>query len=361
MKRFVAGSFCLFAFVACKERDFASEAASRPAALHPTESPLPDEQRQIDAAVQFSLENVAKGRRESGKSARDAHVKAHGCVRGVFELDPARPADLKLGVFEEDKTYPVWVRFSSSSPRAQSDTKGDGLGMAIKLLGVPGEKLLESEKNAQTQDFLMVNHPVFLTSNLPDYMSLQKNPVWFSATHPKTAWIVSQIFGKKNADPSEIRYWSMAAYALGQKAAKYSAVPCENPVTSYPANPTDNYLGDNLEAHLASRGICYHFMIQLQKDREINPVEDPMVEWKEDVAPFRKVATLRIPPQAFRSAKQQEFCENMSFTPWHSLPEHQPLGNLNRARRFIYEAVSKQRHGDNGAPRQEPTGNETFP
>jgi hypothetical protein len=360
MKRFFVGSLCLFVVGACKERGFNSEVASRPAGLHPTEDPLPDEQKHIDEAVQFALDNVAKGRQENGKSSRDAHVKAHGCVRGEFDLDPDRPSDLKLGAFAQDKSYPVWVRFSSSSPRAQSDKNGDGLGMAIKLMGVPGEKLLDSEKNAQTQDFLLVNHPVFVTSNLPDYLSLQKNPLWFAATHPKSAWVVSRLLGKKNADPSEIQYWSMAAYALGQRAAKYTAVPCENPVTAYPEIPTDNYLGDNLEEHLTKRGICYYFMVQVQKDRESNPVEDPMVEWKEDVSPFRKVATLRIPPQAFRSAKQQEFCENMSFTPWHSLPEHQPLGNLNRARRYIYEAVSKQRHGDNGVPRVEPMGNETF-
>jgi hypothetical protein len=360
MKFFVVGCVSLFFVSACKDREFNSDIASRPLGLHPTEDPLPDEQKYIDEAVKFALDNVAKGRRDTGKSSRDAHAKAHGCVRGVFELEPTRPSDLKIGVFAQEKSFPAWVRFSSSSPRAQSDTTGDGLGMAIKLMGVPGKKLLDSEIDAQTQDFLLVNHPVFVASNLPDYSSLLKNPLIFAATHPKSAWILSRILGKKNADPSEIRYWSMAAYALGQRAAKYTAVPCEKPVTPYPENPTDNYLGDNLEKHLNNRGVCYHFMIQIQKDRESTPVENPMVEWSEDVAPFRKVGTLRIPPQAFRSPKQQEFCENMSFTPWHSLPEHQPLGNLNRARRHIYEAVSKQRHADNGVPRVEPTGNETF-
>jgi hypothetical protein len=30
----------------------------------------------------------------------------------------------------------------------------------------------------------------------------------------------------------------------------------------------------------------------------------------------------------------------MSFNPWHALPEHRPLGDMNRARREIYWAMS---------------------
>jgi hypothetical protein len=62
-------------------------------------------------------------------------------------------------------------------------------------------------------------------------------------------------------------------------------------------NPADNDLGDNLETHLVSRGICYQFMFHLRNDSETNPVEDPAVEWKEGVAPFRKVATVRLASQ----------------------------------------------------------------
>ena len=36
------------------------------------------------------------------------------------------------------------------------------------------------------------------------------------------------------------------------------------------------------------------------------------------------------------------------------------LGNLNRARKGVYEAVSKARHADNAAVRKEPDGSETF-
>ena len=50
------------------------------------------------------------------------------------------------------------------------DRKGDIHGMAIKLVGVAGEKLLEAEKAEQTQDFVPADHPVFFIRDLADYV-----------------------------------------------------------------------------------------------------------------------------------------------------------------------------------------------
>jgi hypothetical protein len=72
------------------------------------------------------------------------------------------------------------------------------------------------------------------------------------------------------------------------------------------------------------------------------------------------VATVTIDKQEFASAKQQEFCENLSFTPWHSLPEHAPLGEINEIRKNVYQTISKLRHELNKEKRMEPTGKETF-
>jgi hypothetical protein len=55
-----------------------------------------------------------------------------------------------------------------------------------------------------------------------------------------------------------------------------------------------------------------------------------------------------------------EFGDNLSFTPWHALSEHRPLGGIQRARRVVYETISKLRHGLNNAPRKEPTSFEEF-
>ncbi|NBW82246.1 hypothetical protein EBR21_10885, partial [bacterium] len=144
------------------------------------------------------------------------------------------------------------------------------------------------------------------------------------------------------------------------KGMKYSAVPCAEPQTPMPDNPSATYLTDNLESHLKSRPACYNFMVQLYIDSEKTPIEDPSIEWNESDSPFVKVATLEIPRQEFRSPKQQQFCENLSFTPWHSIDTLRPLGNLNRVRKKVYEAVSLQRHKNNGVAAEEPVPDDLF-
>ena len=82
------------------------------------------------------------------------------------------------------------------------------------------------------------------------------------------------------------------------------------------------------------------------------PVEDPTILW--DTEPIT-VATLTIKPQAFTRPAQMEFCENLSFTPWHSVEVHRPIGGINRAHKLVYQATSTFRHEKNQVPRKEPT------
>ena len=85
------------------------------------------------------------------------------------------------------------------------------------------------------------------------------------------------------------------------------------------------------------------FMVQPRTSAELS-IEDSMTEWTEQQAPFYKVATIRIPRQAFDTQEQNTFCEQLSFNPWHALPEHRPLGLTNRLRKVIYDRISRIRH-----------------
>ena len=84
------------------------------------------------------------------------------------------------------------------------------------------------------------------------------------------------------------------------------------------------------------------------------PIEDPGVEWSESLSPFRRLATLRILAQDFDTPARMALAENLSFTPWHALAEHRPLGGINRARKLAYREISTFRHASNGVPRVEP-------
>ena len=75
----------------------------------------------------------------------------------------------------------------------------------------------------------------------------------------------------------------------------------------------------------------------------------------EQLAPYEKVATIHILRQAFDGPNRMEFCQNLAFNPWHSLPEHRPLGGINRLRKAVYVVLSEMRHSLNNVTRQEPT------
>jgi hypothetical protein len=66
------------------------------------------------------------------------------------------------------------------------------------------------------------------------------------------------------------------------------------------------------------------------------------------------VARIEIPPQEFDTPGQNLFCEALSFTPWHALPDHRPIGVMNRLRKVVYLSVSRYRNDKNGVPNAEP-------
>ena len=290
----------------------------------------------------------------TGLALRDAHPKAHGCVRAEFKIDQALPKNLAQGIFLPGKTYQAWIRFSNGSSDAnQADIKRDARGMAIKLLAVPEHKLLAD--STSTQDFIMINHPVFFANDPARYMSfmqdinsdrfIKKLHIPF-ALGIKGTWIALNA-RNKISNPLQTRYWSMVPYQLGlgsdRKAVKYSARACSTITDPMPAKPTHDFLRDTLRTSLQNSDACMEFLIQPRTSNTMS-VEDSMTEWKESQAPFYKVATIRIPQQIFDTPEQNKFCENLSFTPWHALPEHKPLGAVNRMRKVIYDRISQVRH-----------------
>src|SRR2546429_500867 len=83
------------------------------------------------------------------------HPKQHGCVKARFEVLADIPDRLKVGLFAKPATYDAYVRFSNG--KQSDDTKRDVHGMAIKLTGIPGRKVLETDPDATTHDFILAD------------------------------------------------------------------------------------------------------------------------------------------------------------------------------------------------------------
>ncbi|HEU0302338.1 MAG TPA: catalase family protein [Longimicrobium sp.] len=297
----------------------------------------------------------------TGIMRRDAHPKMHGVVKAEFTVEPDLPEELRVGLFREPKTYRAWIRFSNQSDPMQPDIKKDIRGMAIKLMGVPGEKLLAAEKHEETQDFIVISTNVFVTKNVQEFDGLIRSMEWglpgsilFAVTHPRFVWNLFKS-NRTFANPLQIRYFSTTPYLFGPTAVKYSAIPRVTEPDSIPADPDPDYLRLAMVRSLERGDAFFDFAVQLQTDPVTMPIEDPGAAWSEAASPFRKVATIRVLQQSFDSDPQREFGENLSFTPWHSIPEHRPLGGINRARRMVYDFISAFRHEYNHAPRREPT------
>lgn len=306
-----------------------------------------------------------------GHLRRAQHAKPTGCVTAEFRVADNVPPGLRHGIFANPaKTFAAIVRFSNSQNTFEKDSVGTARGMAIKLLDVAGTRAVPGDGDG-TQDFLMVDHPVFPFPNPTAYIeTISRTQVpligkglalaHLALRERDELAILKDIRAKHVASPLEIRYWSGSPFWLGPAsghdghAVKYSAIPRQ--VAAAAAhdeleNVSDDFLSQALIAGLRSQPAVFDFTVQLQKDAEKMPVEDVSIEWSEQLSEPLVVASVYIPPQQVDpSGRFAQDCERLSFNPWHALAEHRPLGGMNRLRKVVYQAsVDKRR--DSGAAR----------
>lgn len=296
-----------------------------------------------------------------GHLRRDTHAKMYGVVKAIFSVEAGLPNELAHGIFSEAKEYPAWIRFSNQSTQIKDDRKRDIRGMAIKLMGVPGLKLIAPETSMTTHDFIMISPSGFIAGSLREFAdmltalkgSLWKK-LWFFATHWSLdlALLRSMI---RIANPLHIPYHSTTPYALGDSVIKFCCRPLHHIDDAIPSNAGPDFLTEAMQQTFANGEALFEFCVQLQQDPVSMPIENPRKVWDPKVAPWRRVATIRIIQQDFNSTEQQQFGEKLSFNPWRCLEAHRPLGQINRARLLIYQAISKFRHDANHQDSSEPS------
>jgi Catalase len=331
----------------------------------------PDESAHTARIVALAVAMIdgAHAKAASQPYTRDVHSKAHGCVKARFEVGDLEPR-LRHGLFARSGTYDAWLRLSSGDTHVQSDLVRDARGFALKVMGVPGEKLLPAEKDEETQDFVMINSPQFFIRTLPEYedfmafMAQGSRYGWFFdgfsvkpwRWHVRELYLAGRTLKPPPASLLETEFHSLSAYRLGpSQFAKWSALPC-GPRSAVRRDRGPNMLREALKADLAQGEACFDLRAQLQVAGKNMPVEDATVLWSEKDSTPLKLARVTIPRQQFDTPEQNAFCENLSFTPWHALPDHEPVGVMNRVRRALYQEISRYRHAKNATPRVEPRG-----
>ena len=313
-----------------------------------------DEQRAIEQLARTNLRTVEG---LPGLARRGPHTKHHGCVRAKFRVRGDIPKDLRHGLFAKAREFPALIRLSSAV--GQDDRKGDVHGFAIKVLDVPGRKMLEGRERESAQDFVLIDIETFLTGDPAPYelfnrlektlpllvkltslarLALFHLPVAVHLTRTKL-----KAAARRLSSPLETSYFSTTPYALGPNRVKYVAQPREPGERLGVDSPEG--LGDALAAALAQGERVFDFGVDVQTDRGRQPIEDPSVNWRKAGAPREWLAEIVIPRQSVD--RTAPIAENLTFSPWHTLPAHEPLGYINRARRHVYGEMQCFRHRRN--------------
>jgi len=305
------------------------------------------------------------------KILRSSHPKSNGCIKGHFMVDPSISSEYQYGIFKPGADYPVWMRFSNSADKLTDDDAKDFRGLSLKLTKVDGERLPQPGDENHTQDFLFLAHDAFFAANPVEFFdffdaAFSDNTISFLLTHPRGALNIF-LGSKRYKNPLNAHWNSVTPYALGpqqngvyKNVVRYALRTCSVNSGEIPEPPTPDYLSDNLQNQLAKGSACLDFFIQKQVDPEKMPVENVLIAWDKELSPFIKVAQIKISKQTFTSEAQKNFCENISFNPWHSLVAHRPLGGINRTRKVVMKDISDLRLKENKVSRFEPTGDEVF-
>ena len=294
-----------------------------------------------------------------GPVRRAAFLKTHGCATGTLTVAPDLRKDLRVGVFDGDR-YDVKVRFASDTAPETSDLENSSVGISIKLLGVPGKKLLDGYEDAATHDFLLMNCDVFPADNVREFMEITEASVGgtikeYLGVHPAAARIIGEMMVREDsvlwAD-----YNSVTPYRFGADSGRYVKYLLRaRRRTGGPAIPAGrrgpNYLAEDLKRRLAKAGTTFDFMIQFSTDPSKMPIDAATVAWDERASPPIRVARLSLPKQ---TVGDRDAFDSLSFNTWHALPDHEPVGSLNQARRRAYVLSADVRRRLNGEPLGEP-------
>jgi hypothetical protein len=290
------------------------------------------------------------------KRYRALHAKSHRGFEASFEVLPDVPEHARHGLFAKAATYEAIVRWSNGSGAVKHDHAGDVRGMAVKVLGVDGEKVLG---DARTQDFLGVLSPAIPFRTADEFVSV----VWAMRSPPLAPFRIAADLGPRRAiellrklsaglkaPPLSLAgrpFYSAAPIQCGPYAVRFrfrpegAAAGADAPLADSP----DAY-GADLAARLREGEIVYTMSLQFFVDEARTPIEDASIDWAEDAAPYVDVARLVLTKQdasTARGRKLHDRTERLSFDPWHALTAHKPLGGIMRARKQAYYASAQGR------------------
>ncbi len=156
-------------------------------------------------------------------------------------------------------------------------------------------------------------------------------------------------------------FYSQVPIRYGAYVAKVAVRPASPDLESLRQAPLNvngkpNGLREAVAAHFAEHDAAWEVCVQLNTSTETMPIEDASVAWSEEESPYLPVARITVPRQdGWDEGKHADIDDRMSFSPWHGLAAHRPLGAIMRVRKAVYESSVRFRAEANGVTVAEPT------
>jgi hypothetical protein len=345
------------------------------------ERPVVDEAATITGLIASMRYIAERTFADGGHAIRPVHAKSHGILQGCLEVDAGLPSELAQGLFAKPGRYPLVMRFSTIPGDILDDSVSVPRGLAIKVIGVEGERLEGSEHDV-TQDFLLINGPAFSAPTPKKFLSgvrllagttdrVQWLKKLLSATMRPLQRIIVATTGHANITVATLgghpethilgeTFYSQAALRFGDFIAKIAVAPVSAELAALKQAPLNvnrapNGLRDAVVAFFKTSGGEWEVRAQLCTDLVLMPIEDASVVWPEDKSPYQPIARIKVQPQrAWSEGRSSRVNDQMSFSPWHGLAAHRPLGGIMRSRRQVYEMAKRFRAEKNGRIIEEP-------
>ncbi|HEX6792741.1 MAG TPA: catalase family protein [Casimicrobiaceae bacterium] len=360
----------------------------QPLRYQPSYEHAEDDERETQQKLVDTMRKIQETTYEDGGHAmRSVHVKSHGHLRGELRVADGLPPALAQGLFARPGTYAVAIRLSTSPGDMLDDSVSTPRGLAMKVLGVQGERLPGSDGDV-TQDFVLVNGPAFVKSNAKQFLrtlemlaattdKMEGTKKVISATMRGAEKLVETTGGKSPAlismggQPETNllgeTYYSQTPFLYGDYMAKLALAPVSPELTALTNAPLDvngrpDALRETVSDFFRSHGGEWELRVQLCTDIDAMPIEDAKVVWPEDMSAYVAVATVHAPAQqTWSEPDAQRYEDTIAFSPWHGIAAHRPLGSVNRVRRAAYEMAEEFRARRNRRKVTEPRSLDEIP
>jgi catalase len=355
------------------------------------EQPAADEAQTFDELSQ-TMQHITRTMASRYRHAyRPVHAKSHGVLLGTLEVLPNLPEHLAQGLFARTETYPVILRFSTNPGDMLADSVSSPRGLALKVLKVNGPKVA-NHSSEQTQDFVCINADTFTAPDpkafLKQIKSFDKNletPEGVKHAVSVAARATNAVLKAIHLPSSTLEgIGSSATHILGESFSTVAPLRFGSYVAKIGLAPGSENL-KQLTGKSIDLGADYNALELLIKDffqseagvwdvkaqlaltsiggnKDEFAIEKADQKWPEEKSPWQVIARLSVEPQnSYSDARQLFVDEQLSFSPWHALEEHRPLGGVMRSRLKAYEEAIRYRAQRNDRTKIEPRSVEQIP